>query len=188
MDYLELAKDIVGKASASGAEVEAYIQAGKKTEIRVGKGEVEKLSQSGSKGLGVRVIAEGGRVGYAYTSDFSPEGVERTWQGALAMANHAIFHRPGAALRQASPRDRRPGRVRRSPDGRERLRHYAASHPGPLGCDRRPDCHASAALCEVVLVGRARRCGDFPRSRADSLSLGRRGDTSFFASLRAWDV
>ena len=31
---------------------------------------VEKLSQSGSKGLGVRVI-DGGRVGYAYTSDGS---------------------------------------------------------------------------------------------------------------------
>jgi PmbA protein len=86
MDYLEFAKDIVNKAGAEGVEVEAYVNIGKETNIEVARGEVEKLSQSGSKGLGVRVIAAGGRVGYAYTSDFSPDGVERTWKGALAIA------------------------------------------------------------------------------------------------------
>lgn len=89
MDYLKLAQEVVNKASADGAEAEVFINIGKETNIEVSGGKVEKLSQSGSKGMGVRVIAEGGRVGYAYTSDFSPEGIERTWKGAVAIAEAA---------------------------------------------------------------------------------------------------
>ncbi|MBN1285759.1 MAG: TldD/PmbA family protein [Anaerolineae bacterium] len=104
MDYLGFAKEIVEKAGAGGAEAEVFINIGKETNIEISRGNVEKLSQSGSKGLGVRVIAEGGRVGYAYTSDFSPGGVERTWQGALAIAE-AADPDPNRALPDPQPFD-----------------------------------------------------------------------------------
>lgn len=85
MDYLQLAKDVVAKASAKGVEAEALIMDELETNIQIGNGEVEKLSQSGSRGLGVRII-DGGRVGYAYTSDFSDDAIEKTWQTAIELA------------------------------------------------------------------------------------------------------
>ncbi len=86
--YLELAQDVVRQAAARGVEAEAVIVDEQETLIRVDRGQVEQLSQSGSKGLGVRVI-DGGRVGYAYTSDFSAAGVEDTWQAAVDLARVA---------------------------------------------------------------------------------------------------
>jgi PmbA protein len=87
-DYLELAGDVVHRAAARGAEVEAMVMDEQETMIRVDRGQVEQLSQSGSKGLGVRVI-DGGRVGYAYTSDFGPTSIEETWQAAVDLARVA---------------------------------------------------------------------------------------------------
>jgi PmbA protein len=87
-DYMELAKSVVKRAASDGVEVEAYISHNIETEIKVSKGEVEKLSQSASRGIGVRVI-DGGRTGYAYTSDFSEEGLEKTWETALELAKVA---------------------------------------------------------------------------------------------------
>jgi len=87
-DYLELAQDVVRRATARGVEAEAIIMDEQETLIRVDRGQVEQLSQSGSKGLGVRVI-DGGRVGYAYTSDFGAGSIEETWQAALALARVA---------------------------------------------------------------------------------------------------
>ena len=59
MDYLALAKSVVQKASSAGLEVEVIISEEKETSISVQAGLVEKLSQSGSHGMGVRVIANG---------------------------------------------------------------------------------------------------------------------------------
>ena len=64
MDYLQLAQDVVRRAAARGVEAEAVIMDEQETLIRVDRGQVEQLSQSDSKGLGVRVI-DGGRVGFA---------------------------------------------------------------------------------------------------------------------------
>ena len=84
-DYLELAKKVVETASAEGVEAEAYILDEVETQIQFGNGAVEKLSQSGARGMGVRVIRDG-RVGYAYTSDFSDDAVEKTWKSALELS------------------------------------------------------------------------------------------------------
>ncbi|MBZ0291811.1 MAG: TldD/PmbA family protein [Anaerolineae bacterium] len=85
-NYLELAQAVVKRAAeSSSAEVEVIITESRETEIRVDRGEVEKLSQSDSRGMGVRVI-EAGRTGYAYTSDFSDESIEKTWRTALELA------------------------------------------------------------------------------------------------------
>jgi PmbA protein len=84
-DYLELVRDVAAKVAAHGVEGEAIIIDSQETQIEYATGAVEKLSQSGSKGLGVRVIDEG-RVGYAYTSDFTPASIETTWQKAVELA------------------------------------------------------------------------------------------------------
>lgn len=84
-NYLELAQDVVKRAAASGVQAEAIITQDSETQIKVSKGEVEQLSQSSSRGLGVRVI-DGGKTGYAYTSDLSEAGVESTWRTALELA------------------------------------------------------------------------------------------------------
>jgi PmbA protein len=103
MDYLQLAQDVVKTASTSGAEAEAIIIIGQRSEILVDQGRVEKLSQAGSKGLGVRII-DGGRMGYAYTSDFSPQSLEETWRGALSLAR-AADPDPHRALPEPQPID-----------------------------------------------------------------------------------
>jgi PmbA protein len=87
-NYLELAKQVVQRAAAGGAEAEVIITHGSETQIRVSHGEVEQLSQSGSRGMGVRII-DGGRTGYAYTSDFSDDSIEQTWRTAVELAKVA---------------------------------------------------------------------------------------------------
>jgi PmbA protein len=88
MDYLPMAQEVVRAASAGGAEAEAYIATGSETNIEVRNGEVAKLSYAGSKGLGVRVIVNG-KMGYAYTSDFSPASLTKTVNTALLLAEVA---------------------------------------------------------------------------------------------------
>ncbi len=85
MNYLQITKDVIEQATAAGAEAEAYIAVGSQTQIQVQQGQVEKLSRAGSKGLGIRVLKDG-QMGYAYTSDFSPESVAKSTEAALALA------------------------------------------------------------------------------------------------------
>jgi len=85
MNYLDLAKSIVEQASTNGIEAEAFIMDSEETEIRLQAGKMEKLSHSASKGVGVRII-DHGRVGYAYTSDFSDDSIEKTWKTAIELA------------------------------------------------------------------------------------------------------
>lgn len=86
MDYMKLARELAERGIDSGVEAEVFINTGTKSEIKVSQGQVQQLSQAGSKGLGIRVI-DGGRVGYAYTSDF--EDLDRTWRAALDLAQVA---------------------------------------------------------------------------------------------------
>ena len=88
VDYLEFAKDVVARAVERGVEAEAYISVGQNTSVNVDRGEVEKLSQAGSKGLGVRVIRDG-KMGYAYTSDFGAGSVGKTIEAAVNLADVA---------------------------------------------------------------------------------------------------
>jgi PmbA protein len=88
MDYLALAKSVVQKASGGGLEVEVIITEDKNTRVKVQAGKVEQLSQSGSHGMGVRVISNG-QTGYAFTSDFSDASIEETWKTAIDLAKVA---------------------------------------------------------------------------------------------------
>lgn len=105
-DYMELAKEVVKRAAANNVQAEAVITQDSETQVKVSKGEVEQLSQSNARGLGVRVI-DGGRTGYAYTSDFSDEGIEQTWRTALELSKVATAdeHRKLPDTRSISDED-----------------------------------------------------------------------------------
>ena len=86
MNYEEIANEVIRIATEAGAEAEAYLTDGTQTQITVSRHQVEKLSYAGSKGLGVRIIRDG-RMGYAFTSDFSPDSVQATTEAALALVD-----------------------------------------------------------------------------------------------------
>ncbi len=74
-------QDVAGRALdaalGAGAEAaEAYAEDSTKREVRVFGGEVESLTEAGERGVGVRSWI-GGRVGYAYGTDISAEGLRR---------------------------------------------------------------------------------------------------------------
>jgi PmbA protein len=75
-DLEELVGAAIG-AAASGEQLEAYAEESRRTEVEARKGEIEGLTSAESRGLGVRVIAEG-RLGFAYVADPTPDEVRET--------------------------------------------------------------------------------------------------------------
>lgn len=88
MDNRQIADMVIAHAAAAGAEVDVYLTTEKETNVEVKQGQMAKFSFAGSKGLGVRVLRQG-RMGYAYTSDFSEDSVRRCTEQALALAETA---------------------------------------------------------------------------------------------------
>ena len=89
MNYEKLAADVVRMACEAGAhEADVMLQTSTEFNVQVRKGEVETLTQSGSKGLGLRVFVEG-RMGFASTSDFEPDVLKKLVSGAVALASAA---------------------------------------------------------------------------------------------------
>jgi PmbA protein len=72
-DLLDLASSVVGWASGDEA-VEAFATHAIETSVTAFDGEVESLSSSETRGVGVRVVVDG-RSGFASTSDVSEEGL-----------------------------------------------------------------------------------------------------------------
>jgi PmbA protein len=88
MDASEaFARKVLARAVKRGAkQAEVYLETSRQSSVSVRDGEVEDLSQATSKGLGLRVIAPGGRLGFAYTSDFDPKGADAFAEKALALS------------------------------------------------------------------------------------------------------
>ncbi|MGZ8594014.1 MAG: TldD/PmbA family protein, partial [Actinomycetota bacterium] len=88
------------EAAQDGEAVEAYAEESRRTEVEARLGEVEGLTSAESRGLGVRVIA-GGRLGFAYAADPSPDEVRQTVarareNAALATEDeHNVLPSPG---------------------------------------------------------------------------------------------
>ena len=81
-----LAEDTAARAKALGADaVECMVSEGARFSVRVRFGEIEKLTDSGSKGIGVRLL-RGKASGSAYSSDFSEAGLERMLRSAMEAA------------------------------------------------------------------------------------------------------
>ena len=85
-----LAADIVSRAQRAGADdAEVTIREGDEFSTTVRMGQVETLKESGSRGMGIRVLvagASGYRTASTTTSDFSEEGIAHLVSGAIALA------------------------------------------------------------------------------------------------------
>ncbi len=86
MDHRELATDLLRQAQTHGADAaDVLVAEGTDFSVTVRKGEVETLTEAGSKAIGLRVFV-GRRTATSYTSDFSPAGLKTLVSEAVAMA------------------------------------------------------------------------------------------------------
>ena len=89
-DLQSLAADIVSKGLKAGAsDAEVTIREGDEFSTTVRMGEVETLKESGSRGMGIRVLIatlNGHRVASTSSSDLTPEGIDHLVSGAIALA------------------------------------------------------------------------------------------------------
>jgi PmbA protein len=86
LDLLSLTTDVVAQAIKAGAtDAEAVVREGDEFSVNVRMGEVETLKESGSRGLGLRVLL-GTRSASASTSDLTPAGIRQLVEGAMALA------------------------------------------------------------------------------------------------------
>ncbi len=82
--YVTIAEQAVQKAKSKGAAMaEAYVLSSKELSIDVRDGQVETMKLAEDRGLGLRVITDG-RVGFAFTTEFSDDGLDSVVQQALA--------------------------------------------------------------------------------------------------------
>ncbi len=86
----QIASDAIQQALAGGAsDAECTISEGEEFSVSVRMQEVENLKEAGSRGAGIRVLTgEKGaqRAGSSYTSDLSPEGIQKMVKAALELA------------------------------------------------------------------------------------------------------
>jgi PmbA protein len=90
MTLEQIAADAVQQALAGGAGgAECTISEGEEFSVGVRMREIENLKEAGSRGAGIRVLlGEPGaqRGGSSYTSDLSPEGIQKMVRAALELA------------------------------------------------------------------------------------------------------
>ncbi|MEI6513107.1 MAG: TldD/PmbA family protein [bacterium] len=86
MKETELAERMLEAARRGGAdEADVFIQSNTKFSVDVRQGEIEKLTQANSKGLGLRVF-KANRLGFACTTDFSESALNGIVERALSLA------------------------------------------------------------------------------------------------------
>jgi len=79
---------VLDRAHRAGAgDAEIFFASGDDFTVKVYEGRVESLESARSRGVGVRTLQEG-RVGFAYGSDVSAEGLDRLLQEALRNGSH----------------------------------------------------------------------------------------------------
>jgi len=97
MDHRNLAADLLKAARAEGADAaDVLVAEGTEFSVTVRKGEVETLTEAGSKALGVRVFV-GKRTASTHTSDFSWPTLRRLVGETVVMAR-ATGEDPAAGL------------------------------------------------------------------------------------------
>jgi len=86
----QIAADAIKQALAGGAtDAECTISEGEEFSVSVRMQEVENLKEAGSRGAGIRVLTgdKGAQqAGSSYTSDLSPEGIEKMVKAAMELA------------------------------------------------------------------------------------------------------
>lgn len=141
-DLKELAAELVRRALAGGATAaEAVVREGDEFSALVRLGEVEKLKESGSRILGVRVFF-GQRAASTYSSDFSREGLEKMVSAALALAR-VTSEDPHAGLPEPAEMGRLPGDLNLyhedvySLSGEQRIEYARRAERAALAADPR---------------------------------------------------
>ena len=113
-DLQQLAADIVSRALRAGAsDAEVTVREGDEFSTTVRLGEVETLKESGSRGVGLRVLVaadNGFRVASTSSSDLTPDGIEHLVSGAVALAQVTSVD-PFAGLADASEFGSLPGNL-----------------------------------------------------------------------------
>ena len=100
--YLDLAQDLLRRVRSGGADAaDVLIAEGTDFSVTVRKGEIETLTEAGSKALGIRVFV-GRRTANSYTSDLSPAGLARLVDDVVAMAR-VTGEDPAAGLPEEAP-------------------------------------------------------------------------------------
>ena len=105
-DLLDLASRVVSWAS-DGEGVEAFAVHSVDTEVTAFDGEVESLSSSETRGVGVRVVVDG-RMGFASTSDVTDDGLAYALSEARSNAKLGTPD-PGNVLPEPSAASPMPG-------------------------------------------------------------------------------
>ena len=108
IDLREIAGDVISRAMKAGATAaEAVVREGSEFSTLVRLGQVETLKEAGSRALGLRVYV-GHRAASTYSSDFTPEGIERLVKGAIELV-HITSEDPYAGLPDPSELGSFPG-------------------------------------------------------------------------------
>jgi PmbA protein len=102
VDLRDLATELLKTALAAGADAaDTLVAEGTEFSVTVRKGEIETLTDAGSKALGLRVFV-GRRTASSYTSDFSWPALRRLVEETVAMAR-ATSEDPAAGLPEETP-------------------------------------------------------------------------------------
>lgn len=143
---LTLAADIVARALKAGADdAEVTIHEGDEFSTTVRMGQVETLKESGSRGMGLRVLvasSNGYRAASTSTSDFTPEGIAHLVNGAIALAR-VTSEDPFAGLADASEFGQLEGDLQLfhedvySLPGSERIEYARRAEAAALAADTR---------------------------------------------------
>lgn len=79
---LSVARTALARGRGLGVELEAYVQFGRTVTVKTFGREVESVSTAEPRGLGVRALRDR-RVGYAFSADLSPTGIDRVLAEAV---------------------------------------------------------------------------------------------------------
>jgi len=85
-ELLELAEDAVRRAMRAGAgEAEVCVESARSFSVKVQNGSIDSLKQSGTRGLGLRVLV-GGAEGFVSSTDVSPGTLDDLARRAVSLA------------------------------------------------------------------------------------------------------
>ncbi len=89
MNLTELAKSIVSKSLKKGAdECDVFISINEEFSTTIKDAEIESLKQAITHGLGIRIFKDK-KLGFTYTTDFSPQAIEKTIEEAISLADNS---------------------------------------------------------------------------------------------------
>lgn len=103
LDPLAVCREALARSRRADVALEAYAESGRTVTVKVFAGDVESVTVAEPRGIGVRAAREG-RVGYAFTADWEPEGLDRVVEEAVANMSVADAD-PFAGLPENTPLD-----------------------------------------------------------------------------------